>query len=80
MQELGLEVVSVTVCLPLGREDYVPEFEDLYKKKHSSRNLQWHHKMSNGKITFYNALGRFDIDVATFADGSTLCMESAPGR
>lgn len=56
----------VTVSLPLELEDYIPEVEDFYKKKHSGRKLQWYHHMSNGTITFSNAVGRFDVDVTTF--------------
>ncbi|XP_054272027.1 cullin-5-like [Macrosteles quadrilineatus] len=56
----------VTVSLPLELEDYIPEVEDFYKKKHSGRKLQWYHHMSNGTITFNNAIGRFDVDVTTF--------------
>lgn len=56
----------VTVSLPLQLEDYIPEVEEFYKKKHSGRKLQWHHHMSNGTITFANKVGRFDIDVTTF--------------
>ncbi|XP_046398003.1 cullin-5 isoform X1 [Ischnura elegans] len=56
----------VTVSLPMELEDYIPEVEDFYKKKHSGRKLQWYHHMSNGTITFSNAIGRFDVDVTTF--------------
>ncbi|KAF4529033.1 hypothetical protein B566_EDAN017344 [Ephemera danica] len=56
----------VTVSLPLELEDYIPEVEDFYKKKHSGRKLQWYHHMSNGTITFNNAVGHFDLDVTTF--------------
>uniref|UniRef100_A0A1B6CY52 Cullin-5 n=1 Tax=Clastoptera arizonana TaxID=38151 RepID=A0A1B6CY52_9HEMI len=56
----------VTVSLPLELEDYIPEVEDFYKKKHSGRKLQWYHHMSNGTITFMNAIGKFDLDVTTF--------------
>ncbi|EZA46754.1 Cullin-5 [Ooceraea biroi] len=56
----------VIVSLPLQLEDYIPEVEEFYKKKHSGRKLQWHHHMSNGTITFTNKVGRFDIDVTTF--------------
>lgn len=31
----------VTVSLPVELEDYIPEVEDFYKKKHSGRKLQW---------------------------------------
>uniref|UniRef100_A0A0P4VUR0 Cullin family profile domain-containing protein n=3 Tax=Portuninae TaxID=600346 RepID=A0A0P4VUR0_SCYOL len=47
-------------------EDFIPEVEDFYRKKHSGRKLQWHHHMSNGTITFTNNVGRFDLDVTTF--------------
>lgn len=56
----------VSVSLPLELEDYIPEVEDFYKKKHSGRKLQWFHHMSNGTITFANNVGRFDLDVTTF--------------
>ncbi|XP_017879253.1 cullin-5 isoform X2 [Ceratina calcarata] len=56
----------VTVSLPLQLEDYIPEVEEFYKKKHSGRKLQWYHHMSNGTITFTNQVGRFDVDVTTF--------------
>lgn len=31
----------VTVSLPVELEDYIPEIEEFYKKKHSGRKLQW---------------------------------------
>lgn len=56
----------VSVSLPLELEDYIPEVEEFYKKKHSGRKLLWYHHMSNGTITFSNTVGRFDLDVTTF--------------
>lgn len=56
----------VSVSLPVELEDYIPEVEEFYKKKHSGRKLQWYHHMSNGTITFNNNVGRFDLDVTTF--------------
>uniref|UniRef100_A0A1L8DX62 Cullin-5 n=1 Tax=Nyssomyia neivai TaxID=330878 RepID=A0A1L8DX62_9DIPT len=56
----------VSVSLPVELEDYIPEVEEFYKKKHSGRKLQWYHHMSNGTITFANDVGRFDLDVTTF--------------
>lgn len=41
----------MTVSLPLELEDYIPEVEDFYKKKHSGRKLQWYHHMSNGTVS-----------------------------
>jgi cullin 5 len=41
----------VAVSLPLELEDYIPEVEDFYKKKHSGRKLQWYHHMSNGTVS-----------------------------
>ncbi len=41
----------VTVSLPLELEDYIPEVEEFYRKKHSGRKLQWHHHMSNGTVS-----------------------------
>lgn len=32
-------------------EDYIPEVEDFYRKKHSGRKLQWYHHMSNGTVS-----------------------------
>ena len=43
----------VTVSLPLELEDYIPEVEDFYKKKHSGRKLQWYHHMSNGTVCIF---------------------------
>jgi len=56
----------VAVTLPMDLEDFIPEVEDFYRKKHSGRKLQWHHHMSNGTITFTNNIGKFDLDVTTF--------------
>ena len=42
------------MSLPLELEDYIPEVEDFYKKKHSGRKLQWHHHMSNGTVSFFS--------------------------
>ncbi|XP_022241285.1 cullin-5-like isoform X2 [Limulus polyphemus] len=56
----------VQVSLPLELEDFIPEVEDFYRRKHSGRKLQWYHHMSNGTITFSNQVGKFDLDVTTF--------------
>ena len=48
----------------------------LSQSKHSGRKLQWHHHMSNGTITFANAVGRFDLDVTTFQMAVLFCWES----
>ncbi|KFM65638.1 Cullin-5, partial [Stegodyphus mimosarum] len=56
----------VQVSLPLEFEDFIPEVEEFYRQKHSGRKLQWYHHMSNGTITFSNALGKFDLDVTAF--------------
>lgn len=56
----------VSVSLPMELEDYIPEVEEFYRKKHSGRKLQWHHHMSNGTVTFANQVGKFDLDVTTF--------------
>ncbi|KAM7306180.1 hypothetical protein ISCGN_009920 [Ixodes scapularis] len=56
----------VQVSLPLELEDFIPEVEDFYRRKHSGRKLQWYHHMSNGTITFCNQVGKFDLDVTTF--------------
>lgn len=49
----------VAVSLPLELEDYIPEVEDFYKKKHSGRKLQWYHHMSNGTVR--HLIFRLDI-------------------
>ena len=41
----------VAVSLPMELEDFIPEVEDFYRKKHSGRKLQWHHHMSNGTVS-----------------------------
>jgi hypothetical protein len=41
----------VTVSLPLELEDYIPEVEDFYRKKHNGRKLQWYHHMANGTVS-----------------------------
>lgn len=41
----------VTVSLPMELEDFIPEVEDFYRKKHSGRKLLWHHHMSNGTVS-----------------------------
>ncbi|KAL3243637.1 hypothetical protein MRX96_020226 [Rhipicephalus microplus] len=56
----------VQVSLPLELEDFIPEVEEFYRRKHSGRKLQWYHHMSNGTITFCNQVGKFDLDVTTF--------------
>jgi len=43
----------VTVSLPMELEDYIPEVEDFYRKKHSGRKLQWYHHMSNGTVSAF---------------------------
>lgn len=37
-------------------EDYIPEVEDFYRKKHSGRKLQWYHHMSNGTVSYLTIL------------------------
>lgn len=56
----------VQVSLPLELEDFIPEVEEFYKKKHSGRKLQWYHHMSNGTISFSSQYGKYDLDVTTF--------------
>lgn len=56
----------ISVSLPLELEDYIPEVEEFYRRKHNGRKLQWYHHMANGTITFSNQVGRFDLDVTTF--------------
>ncbi|CAG7666144.1 unnamed protein product [Allacma fusca] len=56
----------INVSLPLELEDYIPEVEEFYRRKHNGRKLQWYHHMANGTITFSNSVGKFDLDVTTF--------------
>lgn len=49
----------VTVSLPLQLEDYIPEVEEFYKKKHSGRKLLWYHHMSNGTVRYRHLLIKF---------------------
>jgi cullin-5 len=44
----------VTVSLPLELEDYIPEVEEFYRKKHNGRKLQWYHHMANGTVSHWN--------------------------
>ena len=46
---LYVSVVSVTSFPQL--EDFIPEVEEFYKKKHNGRKLYWHHIMSNGQVS-----------------------------
>ncbi|UYV68374.1 CUL5 [Cordylochernes scorpioides] len=56
----------VQVSLPLELEDFIPEVEDFYRRKHNGRKLQWYHHMANGTIAFSNRAGKFDLEVTTF--------------
>ncbi|ODM87740.1 Cullin-5 [Orchesella cincta] len=57
----------ISVSLPLELEDYIPEVEEFYRRKHNGRKLQWYHHMATARyITFSNSVGRFDLDVTTF--------------
>jgi len=40
----------VPVSLPTELEDFIPEVEDFYRRKHNGRKLYWHHIMSNGVV------------------------------
>lgn len=56
----------VTVSLPMELEDYIPEVEDFYKKKHSGRKLQWYHHMSNGTVRLLNNADLLDFVFGLF--------------
>jgi len=56
----------VAVSLPLELEDYIPEVEDFYKKKHSGRKLQWYHHMSNGTVSLKTVLIGFDTTISIY--------------
>lgn len=56
----------VPVALPSELDEYIPSIEDFYKKSHTGRKLQWHHLLSNGTVTFQNAIGTFELEVTTF--------------
>ena len=36
--------------MSLQLEDFIPECEEFYKRKHNGRKLYWHHIMSNGVV------------------------------
>ncbi|XP_064404658.1 cullin-5-like [Halichondria panicea] len=59
----------VPVSLPTELEDFIPDCEEFYKKKHNGRKLYWHHMMSNGVIVFQNAVGKYELEVTTFQMG-----------
>lgn len=40
----------ISVSLPIELEDYIPEVEEFYRKKHNGRKLQWYHHMANGTV------------------------------
>ncbi|XP_055923127.1 cullin-5 [Eupeodes corollae] len=69
----------VSVSLPLELEDYIPDVEEFYKKKHSGRKLQWYHHMSNGTITFINKVGKYDLEVTTFQMAVLFAWNQRPG-
>jgi cullin 5 len=56
----------VAVSLPLELEDYIPEVEEFYRKKHSGRKLQWHHHMSNGTVRLSLDLTGFSLSFQLF--------------
>jgi cullin-5 len=56
----------VPVSLPSELEDFIPDVEEFYKKKHNGRKLTWHHILSNGSITFQNLVGKYELEVTTF--------------
>lgn len=41
----------ISVSLPLELEDYIPEVEEFYRRKHNGRKLQWYHHMANGTVS-----------------------------
>ncbi|XP_033341986.1 cullin 5 isoform X2 [Megalopta genalis] len=78
----------VTVSLPLQLEDYIPEVEEFYKKKHSGRKLQWYHHMSNGTLhlatnldgvpdNVFQPSGTLRRGCNNFSNGSSVRLESA---
>ena len=38
------------MCVLSQLEDFIPDCEEFYKKKHNGRKLYWHHIMSNGVV------------------------------
>ena len=51
----------VPVSLPMELEDFIPEVEEFYRKKHNGRKLYWHHIMSNGVVS-----GNYNVYVACY--------------
>ncbi|XP_021958442.1 cullin-5 [Folsomia candida] len=68
----------ISVSLPIELEDYIPEVEEFYRKKHNGRKLQWYHHMANGTITFSNSVGKFDLDVTTFQTAVVFAWNQRP--
>lgn len=56
----------VPVSLPTELEDFIPDCEEFYRRKHNGRKLYWHHIMSNGVIVFQNSVGKYELEVTTF--------------
>ena len=70
---------GVCMCVLSQLEDFIPDCEEFYKKKHNGRKLYWHHIMSNGMVRdrhihlpvfsslfFSHVLGKYELEVTTF--------------
>ncbi|KAA3681091.1 cullin 5 [Paragonimus westermani] len=54
---------KASICLPSELEDFLPQIEDFYHKKHQGRNLIWQHHLSHGVVLFTSDRGRFELEL-----------------
>ncbi len=51
VMSLPLYPWPILSALSVQLEDFIPDCEEFYKKKHNGRKLYWHHIMSNGVVS-----------------------------
>jgi len=68
----------VPLTLPRELEDYIPEVEEFYRRKHQGRMITWNYLMSHGVVTFETRNGKFDLDVTTFQMAILFSWNSRP--
>ena len=63
---LNVNIIPSTpshISTPSQLEDFIPDCEDFYKKKHNGRKLYWHHMMSNGVVSNRVNCGCLQINI-----------------
>ncbi|CAH8644528.1 unnamed protein product [Heterobilharzia americana] len=55
-----------SVSLPAELEDFLPQIEDFYRKKHQGRSLLWQHHLSHGVLAYTSDHGRYEFEVTTY--------------